>query len=45
MLKEANYPPKGEYYMYPCYDEDGELVRTCSKCFNTKKCIDIAHMF
>ena len=27
MLKEANYPPKGEYYMYPCYDEDGELVK------------------
>ena len=25
MIKD--YPPKGTYYMYPCYDEDGELTK------------------
>ena len=25
-MKKKNYPPKGEFYMYPQYDEEDNLV-------------------
>ena len=28
--KEKEYPPRGTFYMYPCYDEDNNLIKFSS---------------